>query len=291
MFTKIFGRREDRPAPPPLEELKKEAMGILSPDVFDGARFEFNKTLTQKFALNHNIFMGSSQLPSSYEFGANFGDERVLLASRTDMAGRLNGRVLAQLTDSMRFRAHAQMQPDSALPTHATFNVDYKGQDFASGLKYASGIMVGVEHMQSVTPNLALGGEYCQLDDSRGGKKIGSVAARCVWGPKEEHVATFKGGVLATLGSAEFSYQRKVSDKVGLATELNYIHNQMCSFGLGYEFRLRQATFKGLISSDTTCSAVLEERISAGVNLLLSGQLNHKKKDYKFGFGLAIGQG
>ena len=209
MFTKIFGRREDRPAPPPLEELKKEAMGILSPDVFDGARFEFNKTLTQKFALNHNIFMGSSQLPSSYEFGANFGDERVLLASRTDMAGRLNGRVLAQLTDSVRFRAHAQMQPDSALPTHATFNVDYKGQDFASGLKYASGIMVGVEHMQSVTPNLALGGEYCQLDDSRGGKKIGSVAARCVWGPKEEHVATFKGGVLATLGSAELSYQRK----------------------------------------------------------------------------------
>ena len=85
--------------------------------------------------------------------------------------------------------------------------------------------------------------------------------------------------------------ERQVSDKVGLATELNYIHNQMCSFGLGYEFRLRQATFKGLISSDTTCSAVLEERISAGVNLLLSGQLNHKKKDYKFGFGLAIGQG
>ena len=25
------------------------------------------------------------------------------------------------------------------------------------------------------------------------------------------------------------------------------------------------------------------------VNLLLSGQLNHKKKEYKFGFGLAIG--
>ena len=83
--------------------------------------------------------------------------------------------------------------------------------------------------------------------------------------------------------------ERQVSDKVGLATELNYIHNQMCSFGLGYEFRLRQATFKGLISSDTTCSAVLEERISAGVNLLLSGQLNHKKKDYKFGVGLNIG--
>ena len=76
---------------------------------------------------------------------------------------------------------------------------------------------------------------------------------------------------------------------MGVATEMQYYHGQFCTFGLGYEFRLRQATFKGLILSDASCSATLEERISSGVNLLLSGQLNHKKKDYKFGFGLAIG--
>ena len=46
---------------------------------------------------------------------------------------------------------------------------------------------------------------------------------------------------------------------------------------------------QGLIQSDTTCSAVLEERINPGVSLLLSSQLNHKKKDYKFGIGLSIG--
>ena len=34
----------------------------------------------------------------------------------------------------------------------------------------------------------------------------------------------------------------QVSDKVGLATELMYYHNQLCTFGVGYEFRLRQAT-------------------------------------------------
>jgi mitochondrial import receptor subunit TOM40 len=60
------GKREDRSCPPRLEELKKEAQGILSPDIFDGARFEFNKTLTQKFQLNHNITLGSSQVPSSH---------------------------------------------------------------------------------------------------------------------------------------------------------------------------------------------------------------------------------
>ena len=80
-----------------------------------------------------------------------------------------------------------------------------------------------------------------------------------------------------------------MSEKVGLATELQYHHNQQCTFGLGYEFKLRQVTFKGLVQSDTTCSATLEERIQPGVSMLFSGMLNHKKKDYKFGFGLIVG--
>jgi len=284
MFRFLRSKSETDHPVPRLEELKKEAQGILSPDVFDGARFEFNKTLTQKFALNHNVFLGSSQIPSAYEFGANFGDERVLLASRTDMAGRLNGRVHAQVNDSVLLRMQAQMSPEAISASSLKLDFDYKGSDFTTGTTYMAGGLLGAHYMQSVSPNLVLGGEgFYHLHKQ---VKGGSVAARCVWGSKGEHVATAKAG---SFGQGELSYQRKVSDKVGLATELLYYHNQMCTFGLGYEFRLRQATFKGLISSDTSCSAVLEERVSAGVNLLLSGQLNHKKKDYKFGFGLAIG--
>ena len=51
----MLRRRERLPNPGRTEELKKEAQGIMTLDVFDGARFEFNKTLTQKFQLNHNI--------------------------------------------------------------------------------------------------------------------------------------------------------------------------------------------------------------------------------------------
>ena len=41
--------------------------------------------------------------------------------------------------------------------------------------------------------------------------------------------------------------------------------------------------------SPRACNPHLEPVTLTQVNLLLSGQLNHKKKDYKFGFGLAIG--
>lgn len=279
-LSRFFSR--DLPNPGKLEELKKEAQAVLSPDVFDGARFEFNKALTQKFALNHNVFMGSTQIPASYEFGANFADEHLLLVSRVDMAGRLNGRINAQLTDALLARMQAQVETGSS---SLKFDFDYKGSSFCAGATYMGGGLLGASYMQSVTPSLALGAEgFFHMHRHVHG---GAAAARCVWGPKGDSVATAKAG---SFGNFELSYQRKVSEKVGLATEMQYYHGQSCTFGLGYEFRLRQATFKGLVQSDASCSAVLEERVSPIVGLLLSAQLNHKKKEYKFGMGLQVGQ-
>lgn len=278
--------KRDLPNPGRLEELKREAQNTLTPDVFEGARFEFNKTFSQKFALLHNVFLGAAGQPGSYEFGANFGDEAVMLASRIDMQGRLNGRVNAQVSDSTLLRLQAQVGPDNSNNSFKA-DVDYKGSDFTMSGYYMGGGLMGLHYMQSLTDSLALGAEgfyHTKNTNVRGG----AGAARLVWGGKGENVATAKVGTFGH-GAVELAYSRKVSDKVGLATELQYFHNQLCTFGLGYEFRLRQATFKGLIQSDTTCSAALEERISNGVSLLLSAQLNHKKKDYKFGVGLSIG--
>jgi len=182
-------------APPRLEELKKEAASILALDVFDGARFEFNKTLTQKFALNHNVFLGSSQIPSAYEFGANFGDERVLLASRTDMGGRLNGRVHAQLSDAVLLRMQAQMSPEAASASSLKVDFDYKGQDFTTGTTYMAGGLLGAHYMQNLTKNLAVGGEgFYHLHKQ---VKGGSVAARVVWGPKDEKSPPSRPATLA----------------------------------------------------------------------------------------------
>ena len=36
--------------------------------------------------------------------------------------------------------------------------------------------------------------------------------------------------------------------------------------------------------------AYLEERINAGINFVLSAELDHYKKDYKFGFGMVVGE-
>jgi len=276
--------RSKLPNPGRLEELKKEAQSVLSPDVFEGARFECNKTLSSKFALLHNVTLASGQ-PGAYEFGANFGDERVLLASRVDLQGRLNGRLNAQLSDSILVRMQAQAAPEQYSSNSFKADVDYKGGDFSAAAYVIGGGLLGGSYLQSVSENLAIGGE-CFYHALNRRVRGGAGALRYVWGGKGEHVATAKVG---SFGNVELAYQRKVSEKVALATEMQYYHNQFCQFGLGYEFKLRSAIFKGLIQSDTTCSAVLEEQIQPGISLVLSGQLNHKKKDYKFGMGLTIG--
>ncbi|KAL1502967.1 hypothetical protein AB1Y20_011038 [Prymnesium parvum] len=278
--------RSSLPNPGRYEELKAQAQQILSPDIFDGARFEFNKSLTPKFGVLHNVSMGGLQGGGAYEFGANYGEDRLLLASRVDMAGRLNGRVNAHLTDALLLRVQSQLGPDTA-PTFKA-DLDWKGSDNTKSAYYMGGGLLGCHYMKSVTQHLALGAEaFYHMQNAK--VYGGAGAARLTWGAAGENVATAKLGTFGH-GAVELAYSRKVSPKVGLATELSYYHNQMCQFGLGYEFALQKATFKGTIQSDTTCSAALEERISPGVNLLLSAALNHKKKDYKFGVGIVIGQ-
>ncbi|XP_020220455.1 mitochondrial import receptor subunit TOM40-1-like [Cajanus cajan] len=82
------------PCPIPFEELHREAMMSLKPDLFEGMRFDFTKMLNQKFSLNHSVLMGPTEIPSQstetikiptahYEFGSTFIDHpRLLLWGR-----------------------------------------------------------------------------------------------------------------------------------------------------------------------------------------------------------------
>ncbi|CAI7791513.1 unnamed protein product [Closterium sp. NIES-54] len=75
------------PCPVKYEEIQREALMSLKPDLFEGLRFDFNKPLNQSFSLSHSVLMGSAEVPSqsggilkvphsSYEFGANVLDAK-----------------------------------------------------------------------------------------------------------------------------------------------------------------------------------------------------------------------
>ncbi len=82
-----------------------------------------------------------------------------------------------------------------------------------------------------------------------------------------------------------------VSVQVSLAADFMWnwrLREPSASFG--YDYMLRQCRLRGRIDTHGKIGAYLEERVNMGVNLLLSAELDHSRKDYKFGFGLSIGE-
>ncbi|KAJ4873446.1 Mitochondrial import receptor subunit TOM40-1 [Raphanus sativus] len=282
------------PCPVPYEEVHREAyMSLLKSENFEGLRFDFSKGLNQKFSLSHSVMMGPTEVPSQspdttikiptahYEFGANYFDPKLMLVGRVMTDGRLNARVKADLTDKFILKANALLTGEPHM-SHAVFNFDYMGKDYRTQLQLGNGALVGATYIQSLTPRLSLGGEVFWAGVPR--KSGIGYAARY---ETNQMVASAQ---VASTGSVTMNYVQKISEKVSLATDFvyNYISRDVVA-SVGYDYIFRQARIRGKIDSNGVTSALLEERLSMGLNFLLSAEIDRKKKDHKFGFGLTVG--
>ncbi|KAL5052463.1 hypothetical protein RYX36_033145 [Vicia faba] len=309
------------PCPIPFEELHREAMMSLKPELFEGMRFDFTKMLNQKFSLNHSVSMGPTEVPSqsaeiikiptaNYEFGATVIDHpKMLLMGRALTDGRVTARVKYDLTENLTVKANAQLSSEPHA-SQGIVNFDYKGKDYRTQIQLGNGSLLGASYIQSVTNHLSLGGEVFWTGQHR--KSGVGYAARY---NTDKMVAT---GQIASTGMALLSYVQKVSDKVSQSRHSRFVlslvlfnsyiefslqvslaTDLMCNFNsmsrdvtasFGYDYILRQCRLRGKVDSNGVCAAFLEERLNMGLNFILSAELDHKKKDYKFGFGLTVGE-
>lgn len=282
------------PPPIPYEEIHREALMSLKPELFEGMRFDFTKGLNQKFSLSHSLFMGPTEIPSQsseiikiptahYEFGANFIDHpQLMLFGRVMTDGRLNARVKCDLSDNLSLKGNAQLTNEPHM-SHGMINFDYKGSDYKAQFQLGNGALFGANYIQSVTPHLSLGGEVFWAGQHR--KSGIGYAARY---NTDKMVAT---GQVASTGMVALSYVQKVSEKVSLASDFmyNYMSRDVTA-SFGYDYILRQCRLRGKIDSNGVVAAFLEERLNMGLNFILSAELDHNKKDSKFGFGLTVGE-
>ncbi|CAI9107216.1 OLC1v1006524C2 [Oldenlandia corymbosa var. corymbosa] len=293
------------PCPIAYEEIHREYMTALKPEVFEGFRLDFSKVLNPKFVLSHSMFMGPVEIPSQspetikiptshYEFGANFLDPKLMLIGRIMTDGRLSARLKGDLTDNLALKASAQLTNEPHM-SNVIANLDYKGKDYRSQIQMGSGALIGASYIQSVTPNLSLGGEIFWAGQQR--KSGVGYAARY---NTDKMVAT---GQVASTGMVMLGYVQKLTDKISLAADFMYNHmSRDVTSSFGYDYILRQCRLRGKIDSNGCVSAYLEERLNLGLNFILSAevrfnisayyfrkcglQIDHRKKDYKFGFGM-----
>ncbi|CAN8321314.1 unnamed protein product [Cochlearia groenlandica] len=79
--------------------------------------------------------------------------------------------------------------------------------------------------------------------------------------------------------------------QVSLATD--FIYNFMSrdvTASVGYDCIFRQSRLRGKIDSNGVAAAYLEEQMGDGLRFLVSAEMDHGNKDYKFGFGVNFGE-
>jgi hypothetical protein len=82
-------------------------------------------------------------------------------------------------------------------------------------------------------------------------------------------------GQIATTGLVSLSYVQKVSEKVSLASDFMYNHMAKdVTASFGYDYMLRQCRLRGKIDTNGVVSALLEERLTPGVNFVLSAEVS-----------------
>ncbi|KAJ7193583.1 hypothetical protein O6H91_Y517900 [Diphasiastrum complanatum] len=237
--------------------------------------------------------MGSVEVPSQsaqtikvpsahYEFGANFLDQRLMLIGRILTDGRMSARVKYDLTENLSLKVNAQLTNEPHF-SQGMFQFDYKGSDYQTQVQFGNNAFYGANYIQSVTPTLALGGEIFWLGHQR--KSGLGFAARY---NTDKVIAS---GQVASTGIVSLTYVQRVSEKVSLASD--FLYNAMtneATTSVGYDYLLRQCRLRGRVDTNGCVAAFLEERLNVGVNFLLSAEIDHWKKDYKFGFGMTVGE-
>jgi mitochondrial import receptor subunit TOM40 len=69
------------PNPGSFEQLHREVRSVFVTNfLFDGAKFDFGKGLSDKFHVQHSFTMGSQTQPSAYNFGSVYVNEGVIIS-------------------------------------------------------------------------------------------------------------------------------------------------------------------------------------------------------------------
>ncbi|KAL7286479.1 hypothetical protein TKK_0019423 [Trichogramma kaykai] len=286
------------PYPGTMEELHKKCKDIF-PTNFEGAKLMLNKALSSHFQISHTINM-SSMMPSGYRFGATYvGTKQIsqtetfpVLVGDIDPSGNLNANIIHQLTQRIRGKVATQVQRSKFTAVQMT--ADYRGDSYSASVTLGnpdvlnnSGLMV-LHYLQSVTSNLALGGEliYQQGPGIPGGYvSIASAAGRYTVGD------SIISGTLGLAGCHLCFYQ-KASPQLQVGAELEVNSRMQEAIGtIAYQVDLPKAdlVFRGSIDSNWCIGAVLEKRLlPLPLTFALSGMLNQSKNQFRLGCGLII---
>ncbi|KAM0751695.1 hypothetical protein T439DRAFT_324895 [Meredithblackwellia eburnea MCA 4105] len=302
--------RLNLPDPGKSEDLGREAKNThLTNFIFDGARAELSKTLSQTpaFQVTHSFLAGSQGgpmggvSPGTYNFGALFATQNAFLHGMVDNDGILQARAHYGWSTQNTTKFSVVCGPNSLF----TIEQDRVGKDYTLNLKAMnpspadlSG-MYFANYLQSVTPGFALGADVVYQRQAPGVEDC-QVGYSAKWHnvKKDEQGQSVKDSWVATAqilpqGLLQGTYWQKLAPSVEAAAEIQIIpalnpreRKAVATAALKYEYRA--SSFRGQVDSTGKISALLEQRLSPAFSFLFGGEIDHVKNTSKFGVGVQI---
>ncbi|CAH0482026.1 unnamed protein product [Peronospora belbahrii] len=274
------------PNPGLYENAPNELKPPVSPDAFDGFRFDFTRILGARCSTSHSFLLGTPMIPGGlYQFGANVVmgdpmDPSTFLMSKITPDGYLDARWNQKLSDKWKMRVKSQLKNEEH-GSQALVDFDYVGEGFTWNMKISNGPLLGVSYLQSITQHLALGGEAYYHGKHR--KVISAYAGK--WSERDwVGMATF-----GAMGTLQLAYLRKVGHRIRYGSELVYNHSSgEAQTTCGVEMDLGQTRFVSSVDSSFRVATSIEARVLPNFVLSLSAEAFPLKDDFKFGYGAQL---
>lgn len=271
---------------------------LLNLDAHDGLRINIAKQMSPLMHVSHQFWLGTAMIPGktkNYSLSTNVGhmDGRGLYSRLDPEQGRVDGTIALPLPFGMAKIQTGVSSEGSQDVLQA--EVDIGAETWMGNLKYGTmggGIMFGCNYFQSVTKNLALGGEGMYL----GGNKalLSSYMMRYGWdAPGEDGKSCMVANFNTGQGLLTLNYSRAVTkDRVSLGAELQCQPQTMESQVLfGAEVKLQRSKINLCIDGTGKIQNVVEAKLGISHDapkLSFSAEMDHGQDIMRFGYGINI---
>jgi mitochondrial import receptor subunit TOM40 len=316
--------------PGPYEQAMSEGKRMVMLETFDGFRCEISKQVSPFMAAVHSFHLGTTMNPdgrkSSYAFATQIADDTSLIMARVDPGrGSSDFRLHKALFGGLGLAKLHGSVSQSGDNEQCLAELDVGAHTWAGNVKYGSmgnGLCYGINFIQTVHPNVTMGGEGLYLASNR--RFISSYGIKMHWTatPAAAHHAAINvssgkaasssrplppgmpppdaaGGSLlmvnynSAMGAVTVNYKQVVApQRLLLGAELQFsplsLESQVV---LGAEFKWQRSKLNVCVDGGGRLQSVLEAKLgmSPGVpSLVLSADVDHYNDTMKFGYGLNI---
>jgi len=288
--------------PGKYEEVDKAKEVLFRPDTFEGFKFDFLRAVHEKFAITHSFQLGHRGPETSiYTFSAQYAyqnkpNDLVMLAGRmdTDKAAFARAERVYPLTRNVTLDAKLGVQVSLK-------EEDASGLELEMGLRTKSGSHLLKAHssggynltwLQAITPTISIGADYVRHITQGFNILGGQIAYR-----KAPYGFSLSAN---SMGTGTLSYWHEVG-KSGLPPQATSMVGAILEVGrtqaspelesttaVGWQYVLTASRLRGQFDSKYKLRSHYEFFVLPTLSVILSGEVDYRKGDSKFGVGLNL---